>query len=63
MDTEILKRGWGHQGLGMKDAPQWLGATHQKILKIRPLDWLKVHMRSVMLNYLSLQKFVNVLMK
>ena len=33
------------------------------VLLLDPLDWLKTHLRSVTLNYLSLQKFVNILMK
>ena len=35
----------------------------RKFRKLDPLYWPKMHLRSVTLNYLSLQKFINILMK
>ena len=43
-----------HHGCGRKGRKFW---------KLDPLDWLKMHLCSVTLNYLSLQKFVNISMK
>ena len=53
----------GRWGLVTKEDPPWLGATCQKVLKIRPPRLAKNALASVTLNYLSLQRFVNILMK
>ena len=59
-DAGILKR-WG---LVRKETPHhgW-GRRARKFWKLDALDWLITHMCSFTLNYLSLQKFVIILMK
>ena len=59
---EFWKGVWAMRISG-EGGPTMVGGDGRKFWKLDPLDWLKTHLRSVTLNYLSLQKFINILMK